>query len=268
MISVVMSTYNRGHYLDRSLRCYADAHWTAPLELVIIDDGSTDDTDQVVARWAPELDITYIKLYKRLDLWRDCSSTINRGIRAARGELIIATHPEVMPGRESLRALWEARDERTYLACKVYYLTPQDQEQIDTVDWRGRGPIAVRDLPDFYERPSAELRGDDAYSHRATEAHRTWDSWVFGGLTRSTWRWFGGLSEFVTWGSVDVDFLARRRALGMPTKTMLDPQTFVVHQNHDVPGRPTDVPTPRDMQACMAALSPYPTPESARKDYI
>lgn len=268
MISVVMSTYNRGHYLDRSLRCYADAHATAPLELVIIDDGSTDDTDQVVRRWTSELDITYIKLFKRLDLWRDCAATLNRGVRAARGELVVGTHPEVMPGRESLRALWDARAEDTYLACKVYYLTPQDQERLDTVDWHGRGPISVRDLPDFYECPSAELRGDDAYSHRATDRHTVWDSFVFGGMTKASWRRFGGFTEFETWGSIDVDFLTRRRMLGIPTVTPMAPHTIVVHQNHDVPGRPTDVLTPRDMDACMAAIPPYPTPESARRSHI
>lgn len=267
MISVVLSTYNRGHYLDRSLRCYADAHWTAPLELVIIDDGSTDDTDQVVAKWTPELDITYIKLWKRLDLWRDCAMTINRGLRAARGDLIIGTHPEVMPGRQTLQDLWDMRAEKTYLACKVYYLTPQNQDLIDTVPWRDQGALAVRDLPGFYGDVSAEFTGDRAYTHSATDQHTVWDSWVFGGMTRATWKWFGGLTEFAVWGSVDVDFLARRRILGIPTVTPMAAEAIVVHQNHDVPGRVTDVPTPRDMEACLAALSPYRTAEEARKPW-
>ena len=268
MISVVAASYQRGHYLDRSLHAYANQQLGVPSEFVLVDDGSTDDTFEVVSKWSKHIDITYIKLWKQEGLWRDCSSVINKGIRCARGEVVIGTHPEVMPGRKSLQALWDARQERTYLCAKVYYLTPGDQELLDTVPWRTEGALAVRQLPGFYDEPSAEHRRHADYAHNATDRHTNWESWVFGGFTRSTWRWFGGLTEYQTWGSVDVDFLARRRALGMPTFTALDPETIVVHQNHDVPGRPTDVQTPRDMEACMAALQPYPTPESARKNFI
>src|SRR4051812_18112719 len=124
MISVVMSTYQRGSYLDRSLHCYAESQLNVPLEIVVVDDGSSDDTEEVVDSWSGLLDITYMRLWKAPNLWRDCSSTINRGIRASRGDLIIATHPEVMPGRRSLQALWDAKQDDLYLACKVYYLTP------------------------------------------------------------------------------------------------------------------------------------------------
>lgn len=268
MVSVVMSTYQRSHYLDRSLHCYANAPLDVPLELVIIDDGSTDDTFDVVDKWSKHLDITYVKLWKQEGLWRDCAATINRGIRAARGELVIATHPEVLPGRLSLQKLWDWREDGTYLACRVYYLTPRDQELIDTVPWRTEGALAVRQIPGFYDEASAELRGHPDYTHAATDRHTTWDSWVFGGMTKATWRVFGGFRESNLWGAIDVDFLNRRRILGIPTRTPLDAEAIVIHQNHDKPTRETDTITPRDMSACMADLPVYPTPESARLGHI
>ena len=267
MISLVLATYNRGHYLERSLVGYAQHELSEPLELVIVDDGSTDDTADLVDRWSRYLNIVYIRLWKRAGLWRDAACVINRGLRAASGALIIGTHPEVIPGRKSLQALWDARAERTYLACKIYYLSPADQEQIDTVEWRSRGNLAMRDLPNFYQEESVEVTGNSDYSHEATDRHAVWESWVFGGLTRATWQWQGGFTEFPTWGSGDVDWLARRRILGIGNYTAREPETICVHQNHDVPGRATDVPTPRDMEACMAALSPYHTPEEARKPW-
>ncbi|HBB26556.1 MAG TPA: glycosyl transferase [Bacteroidetes bacterium] len=48
--SVVICTYQRGHLLDRAIRsliAQADADW----EAVVIDDGSTDDTAQVVQKY-------------------------------------------------------------------------------------------------------------------------------------------------------------------------------------------------------------------------
>ena len=268
MISVVLSTYQRGHLLDRSLHCYAHSQIDTPFELVIIDDGSTDDTAQIVEKWSKDLDIVYVKLWKTPGLWRDCAMTLNRGIRAAKGELVVATHPEVMPGKRSLQMLWDARAERTYVACKVYYLTPRDQELLDTVPWRDEGALAVRKIPGFYDEPSPELRGHPDYAHAATDEHCNWESWVFGGMTKETWRWFGGFKESNTWGTIDVDFLTRRRILNIPTDTALDSRSIVVHQNHDVLTRPTDAVTPRDMEACMGNLAVYPTAEAARLGHI
>lgn len=268
MISVVLSTYQRGHLLARSLECYAKASLPVPLELVIVDDGSTDDTQAIVERWARELDITYIRLWKQDGLWRDCASVLNRGIRAARGELVAATHPEVLVGRKTLEFMWDARAENVYLAAKIYYLTPENQELIDTVPWREQGALAVRRLPDFYASPSAELRGHDDYTHEATDRHTNWESWVFGAMLKSTWRTFGGFRESGVWGAVDVDFLTRRRILGIKTDTLLDPRSICVHQNHDRKVKDTDVLTPRDMSACVSDLVAYPTPESARLGHI
>ena len=269
MMSVVCSTYNRGHLLRKSLECYANQLLSVPFEIIVLDDGSSDDTEDVVRDWANDIDIKYVALWTNKKVWRDCAMTLNMGIRAAKGDVIICTHPEVMPGPCSLQDLWDNRAEKTYLACKVYYLTPRDQERLDglailTYD----APAAVRSLPDFYRQHSTEVRGNPDYTPQMMDKHTSWNSFVFGGFTKETWRWFGGFTEFAQWGSIDVDFLNRRNVLGIPTYTAMEPDTFVVHQNHDVMTHSTDVLTPRDMDKAMSNLPVYRTPDEARLGHI
>lgn len=305
LVSVVMAAYQRGHLLDRSLDGYERSAGLYPpedLELVVVDDGSTDQTRAIVETWSHRTGVRAVVLTphpKRVG-WRDCGAVLNDGIRAAAGEHVLITHPEVIPGRKSVFACVEqlvaferrraearrAAEEKwhwsdgpppecevdcplgLYVSCPVYYLSPREQELIDTVPWRGRDNLAVREIPGFYDE---DANGNPDYSHRATDSVAqpgsrlpTWESWVFGGCSRETWKRLGGMLVSQKWGAVDVAFMQRRRALGVPTHTTPDPETIVVHQNHD---GPDDVKTPRDMQAWVRELQAFDLTDPARLKY-
>ncbi|MEL6645012.1 MAG: glycosyltransferase family A protein [Pseudomonadota bacterium] len=51
LVSVVIPTYNRAHLLADALQSVAAQTWR-PLEVIVVDDGSTDDTRAVFDRWA------------------------------------------------------------------------------------------------------------------------------------------------------------------------------------------------------------------------
>lgn len=259
-ISIVMSTYQRAQYLRRSMLCYAFNALEVvkaegvPVEFIVVDDGSTDDTAEVCRCFSQNgLDIKRIHLEKTPGLWRDCAATINIGLRAARGELIIATHPEVMPGRDTVNWMWHNRADGVYLAAKVYYLTPADQDQIDTLPILSQGAGCVNTLPGFYDEPSTEHQQLSDYSHAATDRHTVWQSWVYGAMTKQTWRDFGGMRESDAWGTVDMDFNNRRLVLGIRNHTAMPQTTIVVHQNHDRPAG-LEVATPRDMAKAFANM--------------
>jgi glycosyltransferase involved in cell wall biosynthesis len=81
-ISVVIPTYNRayivGEALESALRqTYRD------FEIVVVDDGSNDDTDLVISRMATSA-VQYIRLPNN----RGYSAACNTGVSAARGEYI------------------------------------------------------------------------------------------------------------------------------------------------------------------------------------
>ena len=259
-IAVVIGTYNRGDLLRRSLHAYAK---TGGLSLVIIDDGSTDGTLDVVKEFEnSDLDIHYTYLGDKQG-YRDSASFLNKGISFAIYELqathIFVTHPEIIIGKTTIEsAVKEAVDSTTWISCKGYYLTAEQQAQIDLVDWKD-SLLNVRQLPEFYAAPSAEFTGNKDYLPAGVESILTWDSWIFGGGSRDMWLYFGGLTEFETWGSVDVDLLMRRTIAEIKTITPNEFTDYVVHQNHDAP---------RDMNACMAALKTYTIKEEALKPHL
>lgn len=257
--SVIMGTFQRRHLLERSLYGYLTQHMPKEdFELIILDDWSTDKTDELLQAWAPFLNIISIRPpHKEPGVWRDSAAILNIGLRASQGELIVVTHPEVIPGKDSLMRMWEHRQERTYHACKVYYLTPDNQRDL-ALYGMGDDPLTVRKLPGFYDlERSPEFTGHPDYTHTAMDRHTNWQSLVFGGGMRSYWQALGGFYEFKTWGSIDVWHDTARSAHGMECKTELDETTIVVHQNHDEE-HARGTPTPRDMTAAMGALHGIP----------
>lgn len=263
-----MSTYNRSHLLARSLVCYQKQDFSNDrFELVIVDDSSTDHTNEMVRDWSHATGIrcTYLTPHPKPDGWRDCAASINHGIRVSQGKHILLTHPEIMVGRstvkdcvnrleefENIRYTTGLRDPieqpniGIYVSTRTYYLSPKEQTLLDTVNWIDKGPLAVRDIERFYED---DINGHPDFCHRATDIVAqpgsrmpTWESWIFSGHSRETWKRLGGLQRTVAWGSVDVGRMARRRTLGINTFTPPNESALVCHQNHD---SLSDIPTPR-----------------------
>ena len=60
ILSIITPTYNRGHLLQR---CYdsLSAQTRKDFEWIIVDDGSTDNTEEIVSSFDSDYDIVYIK---------------------------------------------------------------------------------------------------------------------------------------------------------------------------------------------------------------
>ncbi len=82
-ISVLMPTYDQGRFIERaidSLRCQTHSDW----ELLIIDDGSPDETATVVAPYLQDARIHYQRLSRNGGL----GAALNIGLQQARGEFM------------------------------------------------------------------------------------------------------------------------------------------------------------------------------------
>lgn len=80
LVSVIIPTFNRGYCLAESIRSVLDQSFT-DLELIVVDDGSTDNTQEVVRQF------TGIQLIQ-LEENRGVSFARNRGIEQAQGNWI------------------------------------------------------------------------------------------------------------------------------------------------------------------------------------
>ena len=80
LVSVIIPTYNRCAYLHEAIASVL-AQTYAPLELIVVDDGSSDDTPELLYRYRDRL-----KVIRQSN--QGVSAARNRGIRAARGEWI------------------------------------------------------------------------------------------------------------------------------------------------------------------------------------
>ncbi|NUR69664.1 MAG: glycosyltransferase [Hamadaea sp.] len=101
--SVVIPTYNRDRLLRFTLQALARQTLpAAEFEVLVCDDGSTDETRTVVDEFAGRLPIRYFHQEKREGF--GASSARNLGIRAARGETCVLLDCGVLPHSGLLQA--------------------------------------------------------------------------------------------------------------------------------------------------------------------
>ena len=109
-ISVIIPTYNRKEKIRRALQSVR-VQSQKPLEVIVVDDGSTDSTSDVVGGEFPEV------IYQRQDR-RGVSSARNRGINRAQGCWLafLDSDDEWMPDKLS-RQMEELAEHSEYLIC-------------------------------------------------------------------------------------------------------------------------------------------------------
>ena len=102
--SIIICTLNRAHSLEAALESVSRLSVPEGLsvELLIIDNGSTDDTAEVVRRQSPKFPIRYI-----LEPQRGLSNARNRGVAEAVGSILLFTDDDVRLPEDWLRALCE-----------------------------------------------------------------------------------------------------------------------------------------------------------------
>ncbi|MEV4489890.1 glycosyltransferase [Micromonospora coxensis] len=102
LISVVVPTYNRAELLRGTLTALAGQRMPAPsYEVVVVDDGSTDDTRDCVHAFTDRLPIRYA--YQE-DLGFRAAAARNTGARLAGADVLVFVDTGVLPGPDFLAA--------------------------------------------------------------------------------------------------------------------------------------------------------------------
>ena len=97
-VSIVILTYNRSKPLSKTLAGIALQSYPKELiEVIVTDDGSTDDTIEVIKRYEKLLDVKYV--WHR-DVGFTPAAARNNGIRMARNDLIILLDVDMFPSKQ------------------------------------------------------------------------------------------------------------------------------------------------------------------------
>lgn len=92
-VSVVLSSYNAKHRLHYALLSLDNQHYPSELyEVVVVDDGSTDGTNELITN----LNLSYQLIYVRLPKQSGRSAARNRGVESATGEIIIFSDSDMI----------------------------------------------------------------------------------------------------------------------------------------------------------------------------
>jgi glycosyltransferase involved in cell wall biosynthesis len=95
LISVIIASYNYAHYISESISSVLTQD-VPSLELIVVDNASTDNTDEVVARFSGDSRLRYYKNPTNIGL----APNHNRGLELARGKyiLFVSADDKLLPG--------------------------------------------------------------------------------------------------------------------------------------------------------------------------
>lgn len=229
-VSVILSTFNRGDLLQRSLFSYSNQTLSKDeYEIIVIDDQSTDDTDRIVLDQKKGLSLIYIKIKGVKTGFRSQSAGWNIGLKHAIGDVCFFSHPEIIMPFSALEEMFLPHlkyPKPTFLTMKPYVLSAAAQAKIDSVDWKS-DPANIKKIPEFND---SWIDGGRTYTNLYMEKLDKWESNTTFSMKRLDMLGIGGFDEFDCWGPDDPSLRDRRRVLGIPT--VISP-LMGYHQNHD-----------------------------------
>lgn len=91
LVSIITSTYNKAKYLELTLAGFVCQTYKN-FEIVVVDDGSTDDTQKIIKEYADKINIVYFRQENQ-----GIASARNTALKLARGDYIIVIDDDRIP---------------------------------------------------------------------------------------------------------------------------------------------------------------------------
>lgn len=215
-ISVIIPNYNGGELLKKNLQKVFDviAASKKDYEIIITDDASSDDSISFLKRFKKNTSFPLVILESPFSKNSGFSANVNRGVRSAKGEIVILLNTDVIPHYGFLDHLLPR-----FLDEKVFAVGCKDESVEDEkIVLRGRGI-------GFWKK--------GFLLHAAGEVNRQNTLWVSGGsgaFRKSIWDKIGGLNEIYDpfyWEDIDLSYRAQK----MGYMVIFEPKSIVTHEH-------------------------------------
>jgi len=131
-ISVIVSTYNQPAWLEKVLLGYAKQEFR-DFELIIADDGSEEETRELIARFAQESDFPIRHLWHEDQGYRR-SIILNAAVLASKGGYLIFSDGDCIPRRDFVGTHVELRELGAFLSGGSVYLSMEVSRAIGPED--------------------------------------------------------------------------------------------------------------------------------------
>lgn len=137
MFSVIIPTYNRAHSIPDTLESIYQQSYR-PIEIIVIDDGSGDNTEQIVTEWShnncsdgsQQLSLKYIHQKNS-----GAASARNKGLRHATGSYIqfLDSDDRLHPGRFEILAKAFELEGADFIQTSIDWFDPQTGKTVHTL---------------------------------------------------------------------------------------------------------------------------------------
>lgn len=219
-ISIILATHNRAESLRITLESLAAVTPpTLPWELLIVDNASSDHTQDVIAAFANRLPIVMIN-EPRLGK----SYALNRAIPQGRYELKLFTDDDVLFDANWLRAYERAlyeHPEAGYFGGPIHLKLPNDEVPQWAQDGHGQMAVWIRNSLSFLDETILQNNPDSYYGANMAVRQQTFDAH---GLYDSNFGYIGRKRL----GGMEVRLQARFAAVGVPNAYV--PDALVYHR--------------------------------------
>jgi glycosyltransferase involved in cell wall biosynthesis len=124
-ISLIICTRNRCKQLSLCLESLQHIEFERPWELIVIDNGSTDETGSVIREFMTVAGIRGVYVFEP---GRGKSTALNTALRRARGRVLAFTDDDCYPAPDFLKRIWSAFADPTvgYITGRIILHDPED----------------------------------------------------------------------------------------------------------------------------------------------
>ncbi|HKS27235.1 MAG TPA: glycosyltransferase family 2 protein [Pyrinomonadaceae bacterium] len=207
-VSVVIPCFNEERYIGKVLANLLGQYEPESFEIIIVDGMSEDGTRAEVSKFTQQNPQVQVRLVDNPA--RHIPAALNRGIEAARGELIVRMDAHSVPSVNYVRRLVELLDKGEAEVCGM--------------PWRiepGAESVVARAIALAVSHPFGI--GDARYRNAGLASSEFVDTVPFGAFAKSLWREVGGFNEELL-ANEDYDFYYRIRRGG--GRVLLDAQGY------------------------------------------